>query len=198
MAAREAVSKENRNKNGGIFMKVVAVLGSPKKDGASSTIAKEILRGAEEAGHEVVIYDINDMNMKGCQACGYCKQNRVDCILNDDLMPYWKDLHECGVLVLASPNYCSQVAGPMITFMNRHYCLMMSDGPRIKPGIKLIGVFSQGNQQPDTYLDNYKWYLNDFEARKMQLHELIIHTSAMPYDKESEIIKRAYEIGKAL
>lgn len=140
-------------------MKIVAVLGSPKKDSVSSAIAKEVLRGAEEAGHDIVIYNINDMNIKGCQACGYCKKHHVDCILEDDLSQYWKDLHECGALILASPNYCAQVSGPMITFMNRHYCLMMSDGPRIKPGIKLVGVFSQGNRKQDAVVCVVRIYL---------------------------------------
>ncbi len=179
-------------------MKVVAVLGSPHRNGPSSTIAEEVLRGAKEAGHEVVIYHINDMNIKGCQACGYCKNNRADCILDDDLRAYWKDLHECGALVVSAPNYCAQVAGPMITYMNRHYCLMMRDGPRIRPGIKLVGVFSQGQQDQDMYRENYKWYLHDFEERRMVLTDMIIHTSQTPYDRESEIMKKAYQIGNAL
>ncbi len=56
-------------------MKVVAVLGSPHPDGPSSTLAREVLRGALDAGHEVVVYELNKMNFKGCQGCGYCKAN---------------------------------------------------------------------------------------------------------------------------
>ena len=64
-------------------MKVVAVLGSPHADGPSSVIAREVLRGAKDAGHEVVEYVINDMNLRGCQACGTCKAQKVDCILQE-------------------------------------------------------------------------------------------------------------------
>lgn len=183
-------------------MKVVAVLGSPRMDSASSAIAKEVLRGAKDAGHEVVIYNLNDMNVKGCQACGACKKNWCDCVLNDDLKPYWKDLHDCGALILSAPNYCSQINGPMITFMNRHYCLMMSkDGKgvaRVHSGIKLVGVFSQGWNKEDAYLDTYKWFLGDFEARDMKLQDILVHAGDMPYDEGSEIMKRAYDLGKTL
>ena len=183
-------------------MKVVAVLGSPRKDSASSTIAREVLRGAEAAGHEVVIYNLNDMNVKGCQACGYCKKNYADCILNDDLKPYWKDLHEAGALIVSEPNYCSQINGPMITYMNRHYCLVSSlpdKAPvRVHPGIKLVGVFSQGYSKADAYLDNYKWFLGDFENRDMVLQDILVHAGDMPYDEGSEIMVRAYELGKSL
>lgn len=183
-------------------MKVVAVLGSPHKDGPSSTIAKEVLRGAKDAGHEVVIYNINDMNVKGCQGCGYCKKNYADCKLEDDLKLYWKDLHEAGALIVSGSLYCSQINGPMITYMNRHYCLVSSlpdKAPvRVHPGIKLVGVFSQGWDKLDAYTDTYKWFLGDFQNRDMVLQDTIVHAGDMPYDEGSEIMKHAYEVGKAL
>ena len=183
-------------------MKVVAVIGSPHEDGPSTVLAREILRGAQDAGHEVVVYEINKMNIKGCQGCGTCKANNVDCVCPDDLQPYWKDLHEAGALILSSPNYCSQVRGDMITYMNRHYCIIgMKDGQgfvRVHPGIKLIGVFSQGNPNKDAYMDNYKWFLGDFCNRDMELQKIIVHTSADDLTPGEGQMQEAYEAGKAL
>lgn len=180
-------------------MKIVAVLGSPHKDGPSNMIAKEVLRGAKDAGHEVVEYMLNDMNVRGCQGCKTCKNEKVDCILQDDLKPYWKDLHECGALVLAAPNYCSQVSGPMITYMNRHYCLITADGVRVHSGIKLVGVFSQG--RPNRYQaaeDAYDWFLGDFQNRDMKLHAKFVHTGGEDFGPKSDIMKKAYEAGRSL
>ena len=180
-------------------MKVVAVLGSPHNNGPANTLAREVLRGAREAGHEVVEYVINDMNVRGCQACGTCKRNKVDCVLQDDLIPYWKDLHECGALVVAAPNYCSQVNGPMITYMNRHYCLITEDGVRVHPGIKLVGVFSQGAGERYEAAENaYDWYLKDFQNRDMVLHAKLVHTGSDEWDADSELMKKAFEAGKTL
>ena len=183
-------------------MKVVAVLGSPHPDGPSSTIAKEVIRGAKDAGHEVVIYQIDDIDFKGCRDCGYCKQHDADCILDDGLKPYWKDLHECGALIVSAPNYASNVRGDMITYMNRHYCLFtIKDGNftlRIHPGIKLVGIFSQGNSDPEAYMDNYKWFLGDFQNRAMELQDILVHTGGMPLDPDSEIMTKAYKLGKEL
>ena len=36
---------------GGVGMKIVVLEGSPNKDGSSNLLAKEFIRGAEEAGH---------------------------------------------------------------------------------------------------------------------------------------------------
>lgn len=180
-------------------MKVIAVLGSPNEHGFSSTLAKEVLRGAGDAGHNVVIYEVNKMNLKGCQGCRYCKNNGVDCIIHDDLDPYWKDLHECGALLVSSPNYCSQISGPMITYMNRHFCLIdKKEKPRIHPGIKLIGVFSQGSENKDLYKAQYNWFLGDFQNRDMVLTETLIHLNYQQLTPDCELMLRAYKTGYTL
>ena len=177
-------------------MKVIAVLGSPHKEGPSSTLAREVLRGAADAGHEVKVYEINEMNVKGCQGCRYCKEHDVDCIVQDDLLPYWQDLHTCGALVVSAPNYASQVAGPMITYMNRHYCLLDRDWKvRVHPGIKLVGVFSQGNGDPATYTAQYNWFLGDFQNRDMVLVDTLVHAGNQPLTPHAELMQRAYQIG---
>ena len=180
-------------------MKVVAIYGSPHEDGPSSVLTREVVRGAKDAGHEVVEYFINKMNLQGCQACGTCKKDKVDCILQDDLQPYWKELHECGALIVSAPNYCSQVCGPMITYMNRHYCLITADGVRVHPGIKLIGVFSQGaGERYDAAEAAYDWFLGDFQNRDMVLHAKIVHTGNMTLESGAGTMKQAYEAGKSL
>lgn len=180
-------------------MLVIGVLGSPHRDGPSSTLAREVLRGAQEAGHRVLTYEINEMNVRGCQGCRHCKDHGVDCIVEDDLLPYWQQLHQAGALVVSAPIYASQVCGPMITYMNRHYCLLDRDWKvRIPPGIKLVGVFSQGNPDPDRYLPALRWYLGDFQNRDMQLVELMVHTREQSYAPGSALMQRAHQAGSSL
>jgi len=177
-------------------MQVVAVLGSPRPQGGSSTLARCVLDGARAAGHEVVVYEINKMNVRGCRACRTCKEQSVDCVVEDDLQPYWQDLHACGALVVSACNYCAMVNGPMITFMNRHYCLI--DGNRkvrVHPGIKLVGVFSQGNPDPERYADVYDWFLRDFQNRDMALVDKLVHSARMPQEQIAALFARAYQLG---
>jgi multimeric flavodoxin WrbA len=180
-------------------MKIVAVLGSPHKEGPSSTLAREVLRGARDAGHDVSVYEINDMNVRGCQGCRYCKEHDADCIVEDDLQPYWPELHGAGALVVSAPNYASQVCGPMITYMNRHYCLLDKDWKvRIHPGIKLVGVFSQGNADSSAYLAQYNWFVGDFQNRDMVLVDTIVNTRETSTEPGSALMERAYRVGNSL
>lgn len=87
----------------------------------------------------------------------------------------------------------------MITFMNRHYCLLDKDWKvRVHPGIKLVGVFSQGNGNPETHRAQYNWYLGDFQNRDMVLVDTLIHTGRQLLTPEGKLMRRAYTIGKNL
>jgi multimeric flavodoxin WrbA len=181
-------------------MKVLAVLGSPREGGRSNAVIREFLRGAMDAGHESVVYEINKLRVNGCRACGACKEGRGrDCVQPDDLQPYWKELRQAGALVVGAPNYAGNVCGQMIAYMNRHYCLLDRDwNPTIRPGIKLFGVFSQGNSDKEAYMEAYKHFMGDFENRKMELADLIVCAGGDGITPDRETLARAYKDGNNL
>jgi hypothetical protein len=84
--------------------------------------------------------------------------------------------------------------------MNRHYCLIGADRkPRIHPGIKLVGVFSQGAPTVnETSQRNYAWFLADFENRGMVLVDTLVATGGASLAEDSAIMRRAYDVGAAL
>ena len=181
-------------------MKVTAVLGSPRANSVSSAVARRLLQGAADAGHEVIVYEINKMNVKGCQGCGYCKNHNADCCIPDDMKNYWKDLHESGALVVTAPNYFSQVCGPMITFMNRHYCLTGKDHlPRMEPGKKLVGILSEGMPKPyEASEKNFRWFLECLSGRSMTVLEPLFASAGMKPEDLDALMEKAYETGKSL
>lgn len=180
-------------------MKVVAVYGSPRKEGNCNTLLKEAVRGARDAGHEVTEYYINDMNVKGCQGCRACRAYDGFCILEDDLKPYWDQVQEAGALMVSAPNYCSLICGPMLTYMNRHYCILTNENKtKWTPGKKIVGIFSQGNGNKEAYLDKYEHFLRDFQYRSMERHALIVHAGQTPAAQSPELMAQAYEAGRTL
>ena len=181
-------------------MLVVAVKGSPRKDGKTNEIIDEILRGAVESGHEVKEYNIGNMAFLGCQACYICKERGIDCVIEDGLKEYFSDLHNAAALIIGAPNYASGVCGQMVSFMNRHYCLIDKErNIHIPAGIKVIGVFAQGLPDKDKYIDMYRWYMSDFVRRKMELVDIIVVSGAdEETDKREKMLKKAYDTGKNL
>lgn len=128
-----------------------------------------------------------------------CKQpgtSGCDCVIRDDLKPYWAQLHEADALVLGAPIYAGSICGPMISYMNRHYCLLDKAWTvRVKPGIRVIGVFTQGQSDPNAYLDRIDWFLSDFERRNMIVRDKIVKTGREPVKNDTALMRRAYEDG---
>lgn len=179
-------------------MNIIAVKGSPRRKGDSNKLIDEVLRGARDAGHTVTEYFVQDMNLKGCQACYACKNpdRAGKCALRDDLQPYWEQLAQADALVLGAPIYAGSICGPMISYMNRHYCLLDKDwNVHLKPGIKVIGVFTQGAGDEKLYEDRIDWFLSDFERRNMVVVDKMIRTGAMSAEENDAMLRRAYEDG---
>ncbi|MDA3846420.1 MAG: NAD(P)H-dependent oxidoreductase, partial [Vallitaleaceae bacterium] len=51
--------------------KLIAFVGSPRKNGNIDTLLKEVIKGAEETNIETKIYYLNEMNITPCQSCMY-------------------------------------------------------------------------------------------------------------------------------
>ena len=177
--------------------KLIAVNASPHREGGCSKLLAAVCEGAAEAGYEIVRYDLNDMNLRGCQGCGTCKRERVDCILEDDLKPYWEQLHTADALAVAAPNYCSLVNGTFLTYMSRHYCLLTPDC-RLHPGVQLIGCFSQGREDLEIYRDHYDMILRDFENRDMARHAMLVISPRLSDERQRAILEQARQAGRTL
>lgn len=180
--------------------KLVAAIGSSRVGSVSEKVAEKVMEGAKQAGYEVVVYKIEDLNIKGCQGCGACRKNGTDCVIQDDMQAYYKDLHSCDALLVTAPNYYSQVAGHMITFMNRHYCMTNADrSSRLKPGIQLLSVFAQGAPEGyEKYKENYQWYVNTFLTKGMGDKGQLVVGGDSDLSESGEIMTKAFEMGKQL
>ncbi|NDV27538.1 flavodoxin family protein [Desulfovibrio sp. JC010] len=100
-------------------MKVLSILGSPRKKGTSSRIAKSFTTVAEQNGAEVQEFYLNGMNYKGCQGCEKCHSKDDKCILKDDLTPVLDGMREADIIVYSTPVYYLDVSGQFKTFLDR-------------------------------------------------------------------------------
>jgi multimeric flavodoxin WrbA len=140
-------------------MKIVAVLGSPRPRGNSSTLARAFLQAAGERGAEITEYLLNDMDYQGCQGCGACKTGSEICVLEDDLAPVLKAVKEADLLVLASPVYFGDLNGQMKCFFDRTYSFFNPDfSCRVPPGKKALLVLVQANPEETEFADIFPRY----------------------------------------
>jgi multimeric flavodoxin WrbA len=140
-------------------MKIVAVLGSPRPQSNSSTLARAFLKVAAERGAEITEYVLNQMDFQGCQGCGACKTKRDTCILEDGLSPLLNAVKAADLLVLASPVYFGDLSGQLKSFFDRTYSYFNPDfSSRVPPGQSAVLVLTQANPDPAQFGDIFGRY----------------------------------------
>ena len=103
-------------------MKVLAVNGSPRKNGNTVALLKQAMDGAKSQGAETRRIDLYSMNYKGCISCFYCKRKDKPhgiCAVRDDLTPILAELKETDILLLGSPIYYDNITSGMAAFLER-------------------------------------------------------------------------------
>ena len=102
--------------------KIIAVNGSPRRNGNTAELLGKALQGAQEAGAQTELVHLYSLNFKGCISCFYCKRKDKEhgtCAMRDDLTPLLERLKEADGLILGSPIYFMNLASGMIAFMER-------------------------------------------------------------------------------
>jgi multimeric flavodoxin WrbA len=102
-------------------MKIIAFLGSPRKDGNSALLLRETIRGVAESGLTVQIFNLNEMNISPCQSCGGCDDTGV-CIFPDDMAQIHAEIREASRIILASPIYFFGVSAQTKIMIDRCQC----------------------------------------------------------------------------
>lgn len=101
-------------------MKVLIITGSPHKAGTSNTLVACFMKGAEEAGHEVKIYDAARGNINPCLGCDRCGM-AGDCVQKDDGNGLLKELLFSDAVVFATPVYYFTMSAQLKTVIDRFY-----------------------------------------------------------------------------
>jgi multimeric flavodoxin WrbA len=140
-------------------MKIVAILGSPRPQGNSSTLARAFLQAAAAGGAEIQEYLLNQLSFQGCQGCGTCKTKSAACILEDDLTEVLAAVKDAEVLVLASPVYFGDLSGQLKCFFDRTYSYANLDfSSRVPAGKKAVMVLVQANPNDADFADIFPRY----------------------------------------
>ncbi len=105
-------------------MKILLLSGSPRKNGNSSAMADAFTAGAQNAGHEVVRFDVAKMDIAGCQGCEYCHvQGEGACIQQDDMQEIYPHLADCDMIVFASAVYYWTLTAQLQATLHRFYAI---------------------------------------------------------------------------
>ena len=179
--------------------KIIAFLGSPRKNGTTAKVMEQVIAGAKAEGAEVITYYLNDKEIKGCQGCYYCRGND-GCATKDALNPMYDQMKEATGIIVASPIYFMNVTSQTKKLIDRFYPMMNPDFSPRQPGKKFVTVYTQGNVDPNGFkaaIDGNDAILKMFGWE--QVDSIVYPNSfALEESAASELLNRAFEAGKQL
>jgi multimeric flavodoxin WrbA len=141
-------------------MKVLAINGSPCKDGNCYHALARMGARLENEGIGFEVVHVGDKAIRGCIACGSCGKTGT-CVFADDLVNETVlKMAQADGIVLASPVYYSGVAGTMKCFLDRAFYVAGAAGGlfRHKAGAALVSVRRSGGSSALDCLNHYLSY----------------------------------------
>jgi multimeric flavodoxin WrbA len=104
-------------------MDFIVINSSPRKNMNTSQLVNECVDELKKKGKSVKVYNLYDLQFKGCYSCFACKKvgkaSYGKCIIKDDLNPIFDEIRNSKGIILATPIYYRDVAGELRCFVER-------------------------------------------------------------------------------
>lgn len=186
--------------------KIVVILGSPRKNGNSASLAQSFIEGAEKKDADIETFFLQGMNIKPCSGCDKCiTDSGSGCVIDDDMQKIYPSLISADVIVIASGIYWFTFTAQTKIFIDRCYALTKVEGwsyTHAFKGKKIVIILTYGDIDPYTSgavnaLHTYEDCFNYVGAKIVGK----VYGSALGPGKIKEnkqLMKKAYDLGKSL
>jgi len=172
--------------------RVVAIYGSPRREGNTALLLREAVQGAREMGVEVEEVVLRDLKMSPCMEIYGCK-NAGRCAINDDFQKVYDSILASQVVMLASPIFFYAVSAHTKILMDRCQSLWvkkhwLEEGPSGQSQSQRKGLFisvgaTKGKKLFDGTLLTVRYY---FEAIDCELWKSLLYREL---DFEGDVLK---------
>lgn len=182
-------------------MKVLAIEGSPRKDGNTEKLVRKVLEGATAAGATTEYIKLAERKIDYCRGCGSCRA-KGECVMKDDMDLVMDSIQNSSAIVLGSPVYAWQVSGTTKVFMDRLCRLLTPEYKSRLNGRKKIGfVYTQGNPDPNMFKSYFDYQEKLYAFLGFSLDGRLHAAGTRGKDDiltNTEILSRALSFGKDL
>jgi len=185
--------------------KIVAIYGSPRRQGNTATLLKKAIEGARDSGAEVEEIVLRDLKISPCLEIYGCMQ-AGECAIKDDFQIVRDKILASQGLILASPVFFYTVSSHTKILMDRFQSLWVKKywvdkTPKDQQIIKRKGLFisvgaTKGKKLFDGMLLSIKYF---FDILDMELWKALLYRQLDFQEdvlKHPEYLEEAYIAGK--
>jgi len=181
--------------------KILVFKSSPRLNGNSSTLADQAIIGAREAGAQVEVFNLNEMNIRPCDACDGCQETDGVCMIGDDMQKLYPKLRQADGIVLASPIYWFTFNAQLKVFIDRWYAMVTDDGHELEG--KQFGILlTYGDSDPynSGAVNAIYTFRSIFGYLGAEITDIVYGSAGGigAVQKQPELMAKALELGRTL
>ncbi|MCG6909502.1 MAG: flavodoxin family protein [Deltaproteobacteria bacterium] len=184
--------------------KILVLLGSPRKKGNSTTLAKQIIAGAESAGAETESVYLNGLNIKPCQGCYGCKRkDSKGCVVDDDMQSLYPKIVGSDALVIATPVYWFNMTAQTKIFMDRCFGLFnadFTDNPLDKKRIAVAMSYGDSDAFKSGCVNALRSFQDAFNYVGAKIVGMVYGSAEQPGEisADENLMQQAEQLGRKL
>lgn len=186
-------------------MKVIGILGSPRREGNTEILLDEALRGASDNGGVCEKIILRNLKITPCLEIYKCAEDGV-CAIQDDMQPLFPKIVQAERLIIASPVFFYGVTGLAKAMIDRcqslwarKYILNLPVSPIAdRKGAFISVAATRGKKLFDGVRLTVKYFFDAIDVKYSD--ELFIRGADEKGEvkKQPEALEGAYELGRRL
>jgi len=188
---------------------ILAINGSPRKNGRITEMVEAILSGAQSNGHIVKQVRLAEMDIKECQGCMSC-QEKGACVFRDDIAIIEEDIKRAEVIIWATPTHWGNVSALTLKVFERLFGFLIQENPKGLPlrreanGKKAVLITTCSTSFP------FNWLFNQSRSTLNRMQEVcrysgqeVVKTLVLPgtlgmQETPRRVLRKARKIGTGL
>ncbi len=177
-------------------MRILALIGSPRRGGNTDILVDEILRGCKTKRHTSEKVYLYDYDIAPCVDCRNCKKGDYSCSLRDGMEEIYPKIERADWIIFGTPLYWYGPTGVMKLLIDRLRPFIASRKLEGKKGV-LISPSEEGAAACGCLVEMFR---KSFAYLGMEFRGSLL---AKAYEKgeiaeNPEELKRAFEFGTSL
>jgi multimeric flavodoxin WrbA len=202
---------------GEIIMKLMAIIGSPRKGGNTELLVDQVIAGCKSKTdvdvEKIFVVDKKIEYCKGCMTCVSPPKGSGVCAIKDDMNEILKSMKDSDAFIFGTPNHMRTITAPLLNFLTRMLPLLVfelkydNEGNRLGAnmsskikGKKVAMVISQGEPFFCSSLvyDVLQNNLNDFNLESAGNIISIGNFKEGDVAEKKDDLKKAFNLGLKL
>ena len=177
-------------------MRILALVGSPRRGSNTDTLIEETLKGFKVGGHTHEKIYLYKYEISACIDCRKCKKGDCVCVVNDGMQQIYPKMDEADLIIFGTPNYWYGPTAKMKLLIDRMRPYAANEKLKGKKAV----VITPAAEGPNACGPLIEMFRMSFDYLEMEFTGKIL---AEAYERgeikgDHEVLKNAYDLGASL